>query len=271
MQHWKWYHSLVLILILLGIFGVAAWDAATFVARWLVVMVLMLAFLYFAGWGITGATQPFPYLINEQFRMSTSKFQMSLWTILILSAYLVAVMANVQARHGLDAALEVAIPEEIWVALGISTVALVGSPLINSTKKNKPTNQEAYARSLKGARKAAYAIADDKEAFVEEKTVGQLVRNTSPKEARLFEILSGEEISNYQVLDLARVQVMMFTLILVVSYGAALGGMFADAMTTIKDTPISAFPAIGMGANALLALSTGGYLVGKAVSQTPEG
>ena len=274
MNNWKWYHSLTIIVIMIGIFWVAYSLKTSIAMRWLIVMGLMLAFLYIAGWGITGAHQPFPYLINEQLRMSTSRFQMSLWMILILSAYLVAVFANIRVGHILETSLGIAIPNELWIALGISTVALVGSPLINSTKKNKPTNEIEYAKILTDEDKEVYNAAGTTNA---EKTVlqakhaaGQLYRNEDPKKSRLYEIISGEEIGNCNVLDLARVQVLFFTMILVVTYGVTIGNLFTEVEITIQNVPISAFPDLGVSGSALLALSTGGYLVGKTVSQTPE-
>lgn len=265
--------SVGLILTLLSIFCSAAFLKYSFTIIWLIVIGLMLLFLYLAGWGITGAYQPFPFLINEQNRMSTSKMQMSLWTILILSSYLVAVFANIRSGFSIDTALGISIPEELWVALGISTVALVGSPLINSTKKKKDPNKKVFLKTLDGTLKdecAGKEAAADLKQIMECHTEGQLIRNKDPQEASLYEIISGEEIGNYKIVDLARIQVLFFTLIMVVTYGAAIGNMFSEASKVLNTVPISAFPELGTSGNTLLALSTAGYLFGKAVNQTPE-
>ena len=106
----------------------------------------------------------------------------------------------------------------------------------------------------------------------EQRTSGQLQRNTNPSQARLYDLVSGEEVGNFSVLDLTRLQNLFFTLVLVGAYAATLGNLFAGAaISSGPAAPISSFPALDASIVALLGISHGGYLVGKAANKQPKG
>lgn len=121
--------------------------------------------------------------------------------------------------------LSVQIPSEVWLLLGISTTSLVASPLIKSQKSNTIQKNEVRA------------------------------------EARLADLFTGEEDSNYMQLDLAKVQMLFFTLIVIGAYAVAVASMFNAATLSA----ITSLPALDGGVIALLGVSHAGYLTNKAV------
>jgi len=235
------------------------------VGVWGVLMVLMVVFIAVAGDGLTGRF--WGALIDERNKMSLARFQMVVWTVLLLSAFLAAGVRNiaVAAAAGTVSAdailrsLNIAIPQELWAALGISVTSLVGSPLILATKKNKEADPKEFAQTAAALR--------SQEGIADPDHDGQVLTKDSPQDARFVDLFKGEETGNAAFLDLAKVQMFYLTLILAFVYAVALGTMFRmiDAGTSI-----GSFPALNPSLIALLTLSHAGYLANKAIphSQT---
>lgn len=214
---------------------------------WVVTATAMVVFIMMISRGLTGRFWD-GWLINEQNRMSLSRLQMVLWTVLILSAYFTAVIANIKNGYA-EMALDIAIPQEIWVALGIATTSLVGSPLILDGKKDTKTNESGTQDTNNTA-------------------MGQLHRNQTLDQAKLSELVSGEELGNANILDISRLQNLFFTLILVGVYLVALNSMLGAVGA---GTLIDQFPALSSSMVALLGISHAGYLAAKAVPKQTDG
>lgn len=99
------------------------------VLAWLLIAGLMGAFAAVAGHGVTGLARG--VLIDERHRITLGRLQMLLWTILVLSAYMAAALANI--GRGSRTPLEVSIPNELWLTMGISTGLALGDMLDEST------------------------------------------------------------------------------------------------------------------------------------------
>ncbi len=268
----KWYHTvgflfIIVAIALLGLFM----PRSQILIAWLLNLVLLALFCMLAGDYITGRFW-LGWLINEQNRMSLSRLQMFLWTIVVLSAFLTAALNNLKLGNA-DSAVAIAIPEEIWLAMGISTVSLVGSPLILQTKREKTTNMKVAERTLMrtgvlpappmaGVQLAPTII----DGMIKQHSDGQLLVNEKPGDAQLTDIIRGEEVGNATTLDLTRLQNLFFTLILIGSYAASLGNLLVSSAGLIDK-----FPELGSSNLALLAISHAGYLVGKAIDKQPEG
>lgn len=270
--NWQLYHSIGIPVLILAILlcGLLIPASLMFLTWGLILVFLALLTMMF-GHGITGRFW-LGWLVNEQFRMSLSRLQMALWTLVVLSGFLTAALANLAAGY-IEEAVAIAIPPELWLTLGISTTSLVGSGLILTEKKKKKTNQDEAVRGMvEFGLLAEDADSATATATVKEHTIGQLQRNTNPGQARLYDLVSGEEVGNYNVLDLARLQNLFFTLILVGAYAATLGSMFAvSAGSSGPSAPITEFPALDASILALLGISQAGYLVDKAVDKQAEG
>ena len=123
--------------------------------------------------------------------------------------------------------LSVQIPSEVWILLGISTTSLVASPLIKGQKKE------------------------------------QIQANATSAEAQLSDFFRGEEGGNFLKLDLAKVQLFYFTVIVIGAYAVALASIF-----TRTQNAITSLPALDGGVVALLGVSHAGYLTNKAVPKS---
>jgi hypothetical protein len=271
---WSLVHTVILVVILICIpvLGLLI-PMENILLKWLVNLVLLVLFTMCAGGGIT-RNYVLGWLIDEQYTMSLSRLQMFLWTVVVLSAFVTAVFVNIQNGNA-GKSVDIAIPDEVWIAMGISTTSLVASPLILSTKKRKNPNVKDAERTLMQldliSRNTAPATkADALDAY----SSGQIFQNKEPEDARLYDLVRGEETSNADVLDLARLQNLFFTIILVGTYAASLGGFLMSSVTPPSGAPISwvppaivQFPDLAASSVALLAISHAGYLVSKAATK----
>jgi len=253
---WKGWHTFGLLAITVAI--VLIGYLVPLEARgwaWLGALILLTLFALVAGHGITGLWRGL--LIDDRNKMSLSRLQMILWTIVVLSAFLVAGLSNV--RNGeISNALSIGIPSELWILMGISTTSLVGSPLIMSNKKDKPAKPEERVRT--------FALMQGQGADVNKlDNNGQVVVNKSLKDAQMSDLFKGDEIGNAAQVDLAKIQMFYFTLILVLVYAVALGESLAGG-GVIKE-----FPPLGKSMVALLGISHAGYLTSKATPHSATG
>jgi hypothetical protein len=250
-------------------------------ASWLLTLGALTAFTMVVSDGITGRFWQ-GWLVNEQYRMSLSRLQMFVWTVVILSCFVTAVKINIKAGGGLDA-LSIAIQEQLWVAMGISTASLVGSPLILDGKKRKSryanlgasakdTEKRVEAIDERTAMRIRAVLAEQRRTaispeesqkkdaeLIDGRVDGVVYHNLKPEEACLSELFRGEEVANFDVVDIARLQAFFFTMILVLTYAVNAVSYLASA------NKVTELPALGASGLSLLAISTGIYLTGKAV------
>ena len=222
--------------------------------RWnlIAVMVLMLLSLVFLGQYVLGRS--LGILISERNLMSLARLQISIWTVIILSAYLVVALQRVS--NGSLNPLYIRMDETLWMLLGISTASLVGSPLIlNRKESKKPSTGELERTALKLKENV-----DD----INKNSDGSLYRNTGMEDARFSDIFEGDEIGNTAHIDIAKVQMFVFTVVIAITYiGSLLRWVAVPEEWDV-------FPALSPEVVALLGISHAGYLSNKAVSHTKE-
>ena len=302
--------------------------------NWFFVMVFMICFIASIGWLRTGRLSGI--FINERNLMSLSRFQLVLWTLIVLSAFLTIALARISASVADPLAIE--LPEQLWTLLGISTASLVGSPLILSTKLQKtptPKEEEAFIakKVAKIDKEDAETIAanftkikgediTDTETYTERifenTTMGtglttlakekeELEKEQKQKEARLTtlakdkeklekkqkkivavaraagaerngtlnfnvdiqdasfsDLFQGDEEANCTHIDMAKVQVFFFTLIIAFSYMVLLVNLILNS----EAPELGSFPKLDDGLVALLGISTAGYLGNKPGDKT---
>ncbi len=223
--HWTRWHTVsqLLIIVAIAVVGVAApaWQMNELLT-WLIIVALFLAFLFVVGHGITGRLQGL--LIDERNKMSLSRLQLVLWTLVILSGLLTVALSNIGRGGAMP--LAIVIPTQVWVLMGISTTSLVGSPLLKSNKM----------------------------------AAGKIKVRQDLNDAEVADLFRGEENSNCNTLDLAKVQMFFFTLVLVLAYAVLLGSLFVHTTG-----PIAGLPDIDPSMTTLLGISHAGYLANKAV------
>jgi len=239
---------------------------------WLTVMALLLVFIVVAGRQIVGLWRG--ALIDDRNKISLSRFQTVLWTVLVISAFLVTALHNIRTKQADP--LNIDVPPELWILLGISVTSLVGSGLIKQ-EKSKSVPQPDSARLAFKARGVEpekivragneLVTTTDPTAAASTGTVlakGVLAVNDAPDKSSWLDMFRSEEIGAMGRLDLGKIQMFYFTIIIVFSYAVALGSLFVN-------TPgkITAFPAISQSVIALLGISHAAYLTNKTVSRTP--
>lgn len=267
---------------------------------WLIVALLMLFILVLIGESL-GKGAAGILIDPARNMMSLSRLQVVLWTWVILSALLTVALARVgdsignpdgytcpppasaEEEPSCADPLGIQLPTLVWALLGISITSAVGSPLLKANKAQRTTEEDRQrqrAARLRAQREgrteeaASYAqtlenrLAENPDMQDQVESAGALVRKTSWSLARFSDVFSGEEVSNFMYVDIAKVQNFFFTVIAVVAYTAALVAAMLGAGSVAG---FFAFPDLGPGLIALISISHAGYLTDKAFSHsTPE-
>lgn len=266
-RHWRRGHTVSLIVMLAIILGLSTIipPAGRIHAWWLTLLVLAL-FVAVTGHGITGLWRGL--FVDEQNKISLSRFQLALWTVLIVGSYLVAALFNIRTGGYENVAIKLS--PEIWALLGISAASSVATPLINYNKSQRQADPAAMAQAVNALQaqvqslaktdaKAASAVATGgTDRMVENK--GELVFKTNPAYAQWSDMFRSSDAGNADVLDLGKVQMFFFTLVLGLAYTAALGQLLRLGQPVITE-----FPPLGESMVGLLGISHATYLAKKAL------
>ena len=224
--------------------------------NWFAVIVLMLGFMIVLGKALVG--RGLGILINQRNLMSLSRFQMTVWTVVILSAYFVMAIMRTKVT-GVEQPLVIQIDWQIWALLGISTASLVGTPLINTNKKNKvPANLETT--------KAAQVLKED-EKTIDANREGILYANDDVSQAHFTDMFEGDEIKNTNLIDVSKLQMFFFTIIVATVFCAEVFRMILTQDVLAADVSL---PLLPEGLLTLMGISNAGYLGSKAVDHTPS-
>ncbi len=98
-------------------------------------------------------------------------------------------------------------------------------------------------------------------------TQGLLHKNADPSEARWVDLFRGEEIGNFKLIDMSKVQMLFFTVVIIAAYAAAISGVLRD-LTLLRTSAFIAFPGFSESLNFLLGISHGTYLSVKTIDQS---
>jgi hypothetical protein len=213
-------------------------------------MALLVALI--ALFGIASGGRAAGALITPLKLMSLSRFQMLLWMVVILGAY----MAIILRRLNLPDPLNVTIDWRLWSLMGINVTSLVGSPIVDATKKSKVVAAGVADTTAKALNQPS--------AEVTTHARGTLYGNPSASDARFSDMLGGDEVGNAQYTDVTKVQMFFFTVVAALSYGITLYKLIDG--TNAAD--ITAFPTLSTGVIALLGLSHTAFLSGQSTGQT---
>ena len=141
--------------------------------------------------------------------------------------------------------------------MGISTGSAVASATILGNKRGRYATGSELTRTVT-------ALAKQGNNDVDKTSKNVVIQNTKPEAARWADLLKGDEVGNASVVDVGKLQMFLFTFILLMSYGSAIAMLFQS------DGMITALPELDDGMNVLLGISHIGYLSSKAVSYTEE-
>ena len=225
--HWTRLHTtgVALLVPTIGVAGVAfprmagagaGWGR---LVGWLAILGLLSLLVAVIGHGVTGQVARGVF-IDDRNRVSISRLQVGIWGAFVFSGYLAAVLAN--ATLHLRDPLLVAVPQTLWVAMGVSTASFAAAPFVSHQRKRA------------GAK---------------------LARNSKPTDARWRDVVTGEEQGTAKTVDIAKLQMVTATVTLVLAYGIVLAYAFWDAHGRFDS-----LPKVNDAFAILLAISHGGYL-----------
>ncbi|MCK1735884.1 hypothetical protein IVA79_18540 [Bradyrhizobium sp. 138] len=213
---------------------------------WVATLVLLAALLSLAGYALKKRWDGI--FIDERNKISLSRMQLVLWTLLLVSALFTAGLSNVSL--GATNPLEIVVPASVWALLGIGSFTFVASPaiLMQKEKAGAPERLASISENLK--------TADGLKSAVESR--GQVVTKGSPEDARWLDVIRGDT-NDADYVDAGKVQQLAFTLLLLIVYGTAIFNLLKPIAA------ITAFPPVDGGFVSLLGLSHAAYLAYKAV------
>ena len=269
---WQRWHTIVLLVliavfILVALFSsvVLSWfglPSTAMTALWIVFMVLMGITIVLIGHGITGEFDGF--LIDSRNKMSLSRLQLVLWTIVVLPAFLAAAVFNFGTEA--EDPLNITVPPEVWGLLGISAGSLVGSGIIKSNREDDTMLESAKATNQSMAQGQSLGDQSVQQSptvsIAAEKNLQDT--NRTPEEASVSDLFRGELEGSKDHLEVGKVQMFFFTLIVVFAYGRAIAAGFDNVSEIIRR-----LPELSPGMLVLLAISHAGYLANKNVPITP--
>ncbi|MCK4793963.1 MAG: hypothetical protein KAV87_60110 [Desulfobacteraceae bacterium] len=174
--------------------------------RWVLIILSFVVFLALVGKQVTGKNENGNWqgghwagiLIDSRYKMSLSRFQIILWTILALSAFSVIALdrtipvlqgkemalkpvlqqeignqskdedANSSKQKAPYDALNIKFPDELLIALGISTTSLAGASIIKANKSE--TKTKVAIKQLDDQKKVVEKERDEEQSTVNEAT-----------------------------------------------------------------------------------------------------
>jgi len=233
-------------------------GSSSIVFPFLVTVVGIVGLIAALGLGTKG--RPAGVWIDTRNRVSLARAQVTLWTVVAISGYLILAMFNVGFADFLPSPQSLAdyvafpkIPSSIIAALGIATGSTMLSPLILNTKQDKDPDPD-FENPNPGT------------AFFGKDTSG-LDANVSPDLASFADLFMGEENANAGTVDVSRLQNVMITITLVLGFFYFL----LEEMSNIKTVALlsanggifDSLPPVGGTFACLLAASHATYLVAK--------
>lgn len=251
-MQWKRWHTAVVVAITAIFVWMAVWLPFGVYSSWIIAMLALTAFTLVVGRGLTGVWKG--AFVDDRLRMSLARLQMLTWTIVIVAA--LGTMAIARAQADPVAAMDIAVPPTVWGLLGISMTSLIGSPLIKNAKK-----EQAVPAASDTAERASSALAARGKRADKVEIEGQVVKNTSIDDATFADLFMGDYVDTFTMLDIAKIQMFFFTVLLVLAYAIAV------ARVLRSDPSLASLPEVGDGMLPLLGISHAGYLLSKAVTK----
>lgn len=216
---------------------------------WIAALAGMVLCLAAAGQSVTGRWMG--VLIDERNVMSLSRFQLLAWMALVLSSLLA--VAWVRLFAGLPDALAIDVDLGLWVLLGVSTLSLVGSGALLKARAGSaagagPLETPQPLLALQGT------------PVDEVSHLGSLYANRTAAAATWSDLITGEQVVNAAHVDVARLQLLVFTLLVLLAYAAEFIPFFFSTPAHQLGTK---FPGLSVSLVALIAISHAGYLAAK--------
>jgi hypothetical protein len=196
--------------------------------------------------------------------ISLSRFQLVLWTVLLLSALLTAALTNLMAPPD-STPLAIKIRPEIWGLLGLGLFSVVAAPAITQNRRTAPVSRslstESRSERVNARSTTVAAVAHEQALTASPHFEGDVMVKADPKDARWIDLIRGDNDGSEHI-DISKLQQLAITALLVTIYGVSLWRMMLGVAN------IDEFPDIDVGFVALLGMSHAAYLADKQVSST---
>lgn len=200
-------------------------------------------------------------LVDNLNRMSLSKLQSLVWASVLGGAYYTACLWDITHAAGLPT-----LSPDLLKVIGVVATAPVVRNVINDGKMNAPSIPGPSAQSSFNGLPAPVAPGGTP------RQIGALDANANASEASWADLYLGEEVANRNVVDVSRIQKLVFTIILVASFVALVCQQFGDVqITTSPGHPAigAVLPSIDSSFVWLLGFSNAAYLAAKATPKSP--
>lgn len=201
--------------------------------------------LILLGVGVWIRKSPLGILVDSRNRMSLSRLQIVAWTWLLTSAFLAVAIA--------EGTMNILLDPEVWALMGISVASAAGSVIVKGTKAGQEPDTSRLPPS-------------DQEAATQQPRLGMLAKNPESKKPSLAELFMGEELTDQKYVDISKVQMFLFTVVILCGYGWTLWGW---DLKTAAAAGTYHFPSLSEGLVVLLGISHAGYLTVKAAPKSP--
>ncbi len=244
------------------------------IAAWIVNLVLMFVIMGMIGLSVKASGGFWAIFVDNRNMVSLSRFQIVLWTLVILSAFWTIALARIgdstNSSHAdayvcesskvkdkkttCAAPADLQLPGILWALMGISITSAVASPLIKENKaQSTHHDHDAYAEVVNHpALQSTYAEFENR---------GALAVRKAGEKPSFSDMFKGEEVGSLAYVDIAKVQNFFFTVVAVAAYAVALGAAIAAAGSI---SGLVQFPDLSEGLVGILGFSHAGYLVNKA-------
>jgi hypothetical protein len=216
------------------------------VGAWAIDLFIVAGFFCALGIGFKGWW--FGILVDGRNKISMSRLQITLWTILFVATFLVIYIWNVAHATDIATAIGFTVPATVWLLMGMSGVSAAGTPAILSLKSDAAPASPAPTTPK------------DTSKFID----GTVVKRKEGEAPRWSDILLGDEAGNYDSIDIGKVQLLLLTLVAIVTYAYVI----VEKLLAAKGIPIDKLPDMSSGFLTLLGASHVTYLGYKAVSHS---
>jgi hypothetical protein len=197
--------------------------------------------------------------------MSLGRFQVTVWTLIVIPALFTIAVYNIGIQYSQQApitdALSISVPIEIWALIGVSVTSLAGKMIIDNSQDGvrAPANLKDEVKNYLNMKYNIPKTDTDIESII--------VKYKNFNHARFANLFTGNQVGNCTTIDLGKVQMFFFTVLLAITYSVALFTLF---LISPAGKMISAMPAFSQGMLILLTISHAGYLTIKAQNITPR-
>lgn len=291
-QGWYAVITLVLVIIMVVIACFVPTKPQFWVWAWIINLILMFGVMGTISLSVGSKWGFWAIFVDNRRMVSLSRFQIVLWTLVVLSALWTIGLARVadsielhpkayvcelpapegEAEQAPEAEapppkeaepcaapLDLQLPEVLWALMGISITSAVASPLIKENKQQRTLpEQPGYDQTFDDTL-ADLPVSETTKREIRD-TYGHRGSEVVKRRPEFSDMFRGETVKDFPHVDIAKVQNFFFTIVAVVTYAIALGAAIRGAESI---SSLFQFPDVTGGLLAILSISHAGYLVNK--------